>query len=111
LAKDRLFLLPPGFEDQGGTWVCPYCTAVEGYLHLHPGLRDKLEVVYLPFPRPREPLKGLLGDAHQDLPCLVLAEPSDSPDAQAANGVSFIDTEAGIMRYLAAAYGSRPPHP
>lgn len=111
MAKDRLFLLPPGFEDQGGTWVCHDCTAMEGYLHQHPRLREAIDVAYLPFPRPRPTMVELLGEAHQGLPCLILAEPQSGPDIRQAKGLSFIDTSRGIMRYLAARYGSHPPHP
>ena len=63
--KDRLYLLSPGFEDVGlpggGHWVCHDCTAMEGYLHQIPHLREAIDVVSLPFPRPRPVIVELLG--------------------------------------------------
>ena len=111
MAKDRLFLLEPGFEDAGGAWVCHDCTAMEGYLQQFPHLREALEVVYSPFPRPRAAVVELVGEANQGLPLLVLGDAFDSPEARDHEGVRFVAESRPIMRYLAARYGSAPPHP
>ena len=115
MAKDRLYLLSPGFEDAnipgGGVWICHDCTAMEGYLVQFPHLRDEIEVIHLPFPRPRAVMVDLLGEENQGLPRLVLAEPSDGPEVQRAKGRHFIADSRPIMRYLAARYGAAPPHP
>lgn len=115
--KDRLFLLPAGFEDpaldSGGTgWFCPGCAMVEGFLGYHPRVRERLEVIYHPYPRPREAIVALVGEAHQGMPLLVLAEPFDHPDVRRAeNGVCFVADEKPITRYLAACWGLAAPHP
>jgi hypothetical protein len=109
--KDRLYLLSPGFEDQGGHWVCHDCTAMEGYLLQFPHLREAIEVIHLPFPRPRAVMVDLLGEAHQGLPTLVIGDDWDGPEVQQAGGHRFVADSRPIMRYLAARYGAAPPHP
>jgi hypothetical protein len=51
--KDRLYLLKPDFLDQGKAYFCPGCAQVEGMLSFYPALREKIEVFYTEFPRPR----------------------------------------------------------
>lgn len=111
MAKDTLYLLSPGFEDQGGVWICHDCTAMEGYLGQFPHLLDAIEVVRLPFPRPRAVMVDLLGEDNQGLPRLVLGEAFEHPEVQEAKGRRFVADSRPIMRYLAARYGSAPPHP
>ncbi|MBO9706985.1 MAG: DUF3088 family protein [Caulobacter sp.] len=114
--KDRLFLLRADWVDQDRTWFCMACAAVEGFLAYYPAVRDRLEIAYLPYGRPRHPVADLLGEANQNLPALILAEPFDHPDLregdlQAAGGLTFATNEGPITRYLAARYGVSPPHP
>lgn len=115
MAKDRLFLLPPSFEDPGipggGPWICHDCTAMEGYLLQFPHLREQIEIVYLPFPRPRPVMVELLGEDNQGLPRLVIGDDWDGPDVQVSNGRRYVADSRPIMRYLAARYGSCGPHP
>src|SRR4051794_32468069 len=72
--KDRLFLLRPGFYNVGlGPLYCTESLPVEGLLSFFPQLRQLIEVHYLEFPRPRQPLAKLLGAGHQGVPVLILA--------------------------------------
>jgi hypothetical protein len=110
---DRLFLVNPGWiDDQGGPWYCPAGAVIEGVLAFHPGLRDRLDIVYLDFPRPRPPVIEAVGEDHQSCPILVLDGGFDWPEARtsAATGARFLQDEA-IIPYLAARYGIARPHP
>ncbi|WP_245863776.1 DUF3088 family protein [Caulobacter mirabilis] len=116
--KDRLFLLPAtGFEnpaledDLGRGWFCPPCAMVEGFLAAFPHVREQLEVAYVPFPRPRRPVVDLVGEAHQGLPLLILAEPAEGEGIETAGGLTFISDEKAILRYLGRRYGAAQPLP
>jgi hypothetical protein len=114
--KDQLFLLRPDWTDQGRTWFCPACATVEGFLGYYPAVRDQIEVVYVSYERPRASIVALLGEAHQNAPMLVLAEPFAHPDLrdgdiQSANGRLFATDDGPVTRYLAARYGVSPGHP
>lgn len=116
MARDRLYLLPPGFEDPaidsgGKGWVCPACAMVEGYLAAFPGIREALDVIFYPFPRPRREIVDLVGEDHQGMPLLILAEPETGDDILSAGGLSFISAEKAILRYLARKHGAAAPHP
>jgi hypothetical protein len=67
-ARDRLFLLRPDWIDQDRPWFCMACAAVEGFLGYYPAVRDRLDIAYLPYQRPRHPVIDLLGEGHQNLP-------------------------------------------
>ena len=116
MTRDKLFLLPPGFvdaalDDGGKGWICPACAMVEGFLGIFPQVREQLEVVYVPFQRPRAPVVELIGESRQGLPVLVLAGPSDADGVETLNGHAFISDEKAILRYLAARHGVAAPHP
>lgn len=108
MSGDRLFLLKPGFEDPdqpGRFFVCPHCNAIEGVLASFPGLATQVEVLRLPFARPRSTLVEILGEQHQSLPVLVFDESRPVPeDADVANGRRFTDSSDRILRYLADRY-------
>jgi hypothetical protein len=98
-ARDRLFLLRPDWIDQDRPWFCMACAAVEGFLGYYPAVRDALDIAYLPYERPRHPVIDLLGEAHQNLPTLILAEPFEHPDLREgdlreANGCGSPPTKA-----------------
>lgn len=110
---DRLYLVKPDwFDDAGGPWFCPPGAVVEGVLSFYPQLREKLEVTYLGFPRPRPIVIEELGEANQSCPVLVLDGQLDWPEAQTSEvtGRRFLQDDA-IMPYLAARYGIGLPHP
>ena len=111
--KDRLYLLKPNFLDQGKSYFCPGCAQVEGMLSFYPALRDKIEVFYIDFPRPRPSLVAEIGEDNQGCPKLVLGGEYDVPKgvtAAEARGRRFIPAPLDICRYLAGAYGVGEPH-
>ena len=107
MAKDRLFLIQPGFTDpkrDDGPFVCPHCNQVEGLLASFPDLAAGIEVTRLPFPRPRQPVIDLIGEENQGLPVLILGD--DPPaDAKTANGQSFVSDTSRILALLAERHG------
>ncbi|MBC6983377.1 DUF3088 family protein [Caulobacter sp. 17J80-11] len=110
MAKDRLFLLPHDIDKDGLRWFCPPCAMVEGFLGWFPQVRDDLDIVTAPFPRPRGPVAELFGEDHPGSPVLVLAEGSpDDEDMQVANGLRYLDDAKAILRYLADRRGLPRP--
>ena len=110
---DRLFLVNPGWtDDLGGPWYCPAGAVIEGVLAFHPDLTAQLAITRIDFPRPRQPVIDLVGEAHQGCPILVLDGVFDWPDAQTSEttGRRFLQDEA-ILPYLVARYGIGRPHP
>ena len=115
MAKDRLFLIKPGFSDgTGGPFYCPGCAHVEGVLSFYPWLRTQLDVTYVDFARPRPAIVALVGAENQGAPVLVLeGEPRAVAEVEiktAATGKKFVSGEKEIGRYLAASQGSGKPH-
>ena len=106
--RDLLYLISPGFEDpakRGRFFVCPHCNAIEGLLRSFPGLATQIEVIRLPFPRPRHRLIDLLGEEHQSLPVLVFDDTVPvPPDVKVANGHRFLDDTRRIITLLAERY-------
>lgn len=94
---DKLFLLKPGFQDPardtGKSYYCPPCTLIEGVLSFYPELRQKLEVNYVDFKRPRPAIIELIGEENQSCPTLI------KPDG------TFINDPDFILDYLADTYG------
>lgn len=116
----QLFLLKPDFPDErlslpGQTYYCPDCARIEGILHYYPFLRDRMEVIYVDFPRPRGPLAALLGPMHQDCPALVFS-PEDDPwplsgQFTYAGGRHFTNDTMVIARFFGEKWGVSLPHP
>lgn len=112
---DRLYLLKAHFMDMGkGPYFCPGCAQMTGLLEFYPALKQKLDVRYLDFPRPRPELVELIGDENQSCPVLVLKDaphsvPSNIP-LQQAKGHWFVEGADEIAHYLAYAHGIGIPH-
>jgi DUF3088 family protein len=71
-----LFLLKPDFEDPaypGQRFFCWQCALLEGVLASFPSLQTKIDVMRIPWPRPRRAVIEIVGEANQSLPLLVLA--------------------------------------
>lgn len=108
--KDKLFLMKPGFEiERKGPYYCGDSVSVEGLLSFYPELREKVDVEYIAFPRPRAAVVDLIGADHQSIPVLVLAAKDatleGSVAVSSAQGRMFIDNEAEIRKYLSSRYG------
>lgn len=107
MAKDRLFLIAPGFTDPkipGEVFVCPYCNQVEGLLASFPERAAGIEVIRVGFARPRAEVVAVLGEDNQSLPALVFGD-NPPADAQEHAGVHFISDTARILAQLAERHG------
>ena len=108
--KDQLYLMRPCFTNAGlGPFYCGDSVSVEGMLSFYPELRDRIDVHYIAFARPRQPLIDALGDAHQSVPVLVLADETEVVDGMAeprkAGGRRFYDDEKKIRQFLSGRFG------
>lgn len=118
MSRDRLFLIEPGFEDAkkdaktpGRRYYCPHCNQIEGVLATNPALAGAVEVIRVPFPRPRQPVIAVVGEANQGLPLLVLGDGKPAPDdAQTFGGARFISDTTRILELLADRHGIPYPH-
>jgi hypothetical protein len=112
--RDHLFLLKPGFEiGDGKHYYCPHSAQVEGILSFYPILRTQMEVTYLKFARPRQPIVDLIGEENQSAPVLVVGDPGTIPKQLkpgSAKDKSFFSGEEAIAEYLALRYGIGWPH-
>jgi hypothetical protein len=108
--KDQLYLMQPGFMNAGlGPFYCGDSVSVEGMLGFFPELRDKIDVHYIAFPRPRQPLVYTLGENHQSVPVLILGdEPAPGgalPEPRKSGARRFYDDEKKIRQFLSAKFG------
>lgn len=108
--RDRLFLLRPDFKDgDKGPYFCPGCAEVLGVIEFYPDLKQRLEIEYVDFPRPRPSIVALLGEENQSCPVIVLADaPTNLPSeikVQTFRGKSFVEGASEIAQYLAHTHG------
>ncbi|WP_106640019.1 DUF3088 domain-containing protein [Allosphingosinicella vermicomposti] len=118
MKRDTLFLIETGFADPGykgadenARFYCPYCATIEGVIALHPALFGDVDVVRVPFQRPRTALVDLIGEANQGLPRLILAD--DAPgglETGSANGVRFVSDVEQILDVLSRRHGLPRAH-
>jgi hypothetical protein len=91
-----------------GPLYCSDSAPVEGVLSFFPQLRQLVDIHYLEFPRPREPLVNALGEQNQSLPVLILAANRKVKDKELqpnhTNGKWFFTDESSIRRYLSTQY-------
>lgn len=116
---DILFLLSPNFTDgardsEGKRYYCPSCAFLEGVLHYCPELREKLDIRYIDYPRPRREIIALVGDANQGCPNLVL-DPANHAVVDASRFYRVGDRlhtndTTTIVEYLAKRYGVQVAH-
>jgi hypothetical protein len=118
MSLDQLFLLTPGFEDteagKGKRFFCPHCTLVDGALSYYPEVREKLDIQYVSFARPRQPLIEVLGEAHQACPTLVIGQGNGEGYpalVSEATGRRYVAGAEAILDYLAHTYETGLPHP
>lgn len=111
MSQDRLFLLQPGFQrpnrHPSERFVCPDCNTIEGLLATGPQCAARqLQVIRVPFERPRHAVVDLLGIDNQNLPVLVLGgDKEPPPQAQVHEGVYFISACSDIAQWLAQKHG------
>ncbi|MEL1252052.1 DUF3088 family protein [Aurantiacibacter gilvus] len=73
--RDRLFILERTKTDaDGAQFYCRDCIEIDGLLAMFPDLSANIEVVRVPWPRPRQAVVDAIGEENQNLPALVFAE-------------------------------------
>ena len=99
---EKLFLIRPDFQDKdrndNAKYFCPPCALIEGVLTIYPQLREKMEVQYVNFQRPRPSIIQLIGEENQSCPVLILSDKT------------FINEPEEILKYFAKAYGIGNAH-
>jgi Protein of unknown function (DUF3088) len=73
----------------------------------------EMDVTYVKFPRPRQPIVDLIGEENQSAPVLVIGDAGAIPKQlkpSVAKGRSFFSGEDAIAEYLALRYGIGWPH-
>lgn len=107
MAKDKLYLIKPGFTDPNrddGPFVCPFCNQIEGLLASYPDLATRIDVERVDFPRPRAAVIAAVGEANQGLPLLVFGDhPAD--DAKHHGEVAYVQDTNRILTLLAERHG------
>lgn len=118
MSLDILFLLPARFVDaalDGTAYHCPACVHVEGLLACYPALRDKLDIRYVDYARPRVPIVELLGPEQQGCPVLIVTNEARAASMHVqrspTTGALFVDGPTAISAYLAETQGVPPAHP
>lgn len=104
--RDRLFLLEHEFADPelgGRVTYCKDCMTVEGLLATWPGLAASIEVISVPWPRPRAAVVEAIGEANQNLPALVFATED--------GGIGFANEIEALLSALHTRHGFPEPHP
>lgn len=102
MERDRLYLLDPEFPDPalpGRLFHCKDCMVVEGLLAVFPRLASGIDVVRVPFPRPRAEVVAALGVENQNLPALIFA------------GGGFVNEIESVLRALHERHGFPERHP
>ena len=115
MVKDRLYLLDNEFPDPdlpGRTFYCRDCITLHGLLAAFPDCGEALEVIRIPYPRPREAVIEILGVEHQWLPVLVFAPeaPVELADAE-HGGVHFVTDMKRLLHALHVRHGFPEAHP
>jgi hypothetical protein len=113
--RDQLYLLTFDFLDNGkGPYFCPGCAEMVGLLEFYPAIKQRVEVHYVDFPRPRPELAQLLGEENQSCPVLVIRAVATSLPSglkvKHANGHAFVEGSRDIAEYLAHIHGTGIPH-
>ncbi len=113
--RDRLYLLDPQFDDPaypGRSFYCRDCLTLDGLLARFPDKASLLEVVRIPYPRPRDAVVAVVGEAHQNLPLLVLAPGADPALADGRHdGTYFVGDLKALLHALHVRHGFPEAHP
>jgi len=115
MMRDRLYLLDPVFADPalpGRRFYCRDCVTVDGLLALFPECAAGLEVIRIPYPRPRAEVVAILGEAQQNLPVLVLGSDPAPGLADGRRGETFfVGDFRRLLHALHVRHGFPETHP
>ncbi|KKB63753.1 hypothetical protein WM40_09875 [Robbsia andropogonis] len=107
--RDTLFLLEAGFSDPqypGERFLCPDGAAIEGLLASDRARAARLDIIRVPFPKPRETVVAALDAEHQGVPLLILGDEQATPDdAKSLRGRRYVDDPNRILSLLAERHG------
>ena len=107
MSRDTLFLLEHEFADPafGGERVfyCKDCMTIEGLLATFPERAAAIDVVRVPWPRPRAAVVAAIGETNQNLPALVWAREDGS--------FGFVNEIEVLLAALAERHGFPERHP
>jgi hypothetical protein len=114
--KPKLFLLKPDFQDTkvsiDQSFYCPHSAMVEGILMYYPQLKDCIDIKYVSFERPRNPIIELLGENNQLCPVLILPDKTSNTDKfQQFNNLLFTNDKFEIATFLSKTYNIGTWHP
>ncbi|MDJ0277220.1 DUF3088 domain-containing protein [Sphingomonas sp. 2R-10] len=113
--RDRLYLLDPQFDDPahpGRSFYCRDCITLDGLLARFPDKATMLDVIRIPYPRPRDAVVAVAGEAHQNLPLLVLAPNADPALADGRHdGTHFVSDLKRLLHALHIRHGFPEAHP
>lgn len=114
----KLFLLKPDFldanMDKDAKFYCPSCAQVLGIITYYPELREKLDIIFIDFKRPRKEIVDLIGEENQGCPNLIF-----SKEEVAGLDVGYLNEYGDyyfqnkvplIAEFLAEQYGIGVPH-
>lgn len=115
MSRDVLILIQPGFPDlklsEDKLYYCPHCNVLEGLLASFPDLKDRIDVLRVPFARPRPTVIERIGEENQSLPVLIFADPATAPeDAREFRGKRFVSDAKRIAELLAERHGAAYSH-
>lgn len=113
--RDRLYLLEASFTDPAypdRTFYCRDCVTIDGLLARFPDKATMLDVIRIPYPRPRDAVIAVVGEAHQNLPLLVLAPNADPALADGRHdGTYFVSDLKALLHALHVRHGFPEAHP
>lgn len=112
MAKDLLFLLPPGFSANGRREFCPECAELWGVLNYYPAIKEAIDIEYVGIAHPREPICEILGEGRWNAPTLILRERlviDETISVQSSASVDFLGSARDIAKYFADKYGTALP--
>ncbi|MEL6686800.1 MAG: DUF3088 family protein [Pseudomonadota bacterium] len=105
-----LYLLPPGFKDNGQHQYCPECAEIWGLLAYYPALKETVTIVYETIEHPRAGLVSQLGEGQWNCPTLILDSASpDGPGVKERAQIRYIHNARQIGQYWASLYGTAVP--
>ncbi|MHA0320229.1 DUF3088 domain-containing protein [Sphingomonas melonis] len=115
MKRDTLVILKPDFADPAfpnARFYCWHCALMEGVIASFPELAEKIDVLRIAWPRPRNEVVELIGTKNQSLPVLVFADDADAELATGNHGGRlFAEGKDAILDALSKRHGIPLPHP